>query len=117
MTSCAFVIDVHDLEKGGTADDLVNVRIRPYEIPYRALIPESLRRLLVAGHCISGSHEAHASYRVTGTTMALGQAAGMAAAWAVRDGLDLDAVDGRKLRRALQERGAKFAADVRVVHQ
>lgn len=117
VTSCAFVIDIHDLEKGGTAEDLGKVRIRPYEIPYRALIPERLRGLLVAGRCISGSHEAHASYRVTGTAMALGQAAGLAAARAVRDGVELDAVDGRKLRSTLQERGAKFAEDVRVAHQ
>jgi hypothetical protein len=49
--------------------------------------------------------------------MALGQAAGMAAAWAVREGLELDAIDARKLRNVLQTRGAKFAEDVRVVHQ
>ena len=41
----------------------------------------------------------------------------MAGAWAVREGLELDAVDGRKLRAALKDRGAKFAQDVRVVHQ
>jgi hypothetical protein len=81
------------------------------------MLPERLRGLLVAGRCISGSHEAHASYRVTGTAMALGQAAGMAAAWAVREGLELDAIDARKLRNVLQTRGAKFAEDVRVVHQ
>lgn len=117
VTSCAFVIDIHDLEKGGTDQDMAKVRIKPYEIPYRAMIPESLRGLLVAGRCISGSHEAHASYRVTGTAMALGQAAGMAAAWAVRDEMELDAVDGKKLREVLKNRGAKFAEDVRVVHQ
>lgn len=117
VTSCAFVIDIHDLEKGGTDQDMAKVRIKPYEIPYRAMIPESLHGLLVAGRCISGSHEAHASYRVTGTAMALGQAAGIAAAWAVRDGLELDAVDGKKLREILKNRGAKFAEDVRVVHQ
>ena len=117
VTSCAFVIDVHDPEKGGTEEDLGKVRIKPYEIPYRSLIPESLRGLLVAGRCISGSHEAHASYRVTGTAMALGQAAGMAGAWAVRDDSELDAVDGRDLRASLEKWGAKFAEDVRVVHQ
>ena len=117
VASCAFVIDVHDPVKGGTEEDLSRVRIKPYEIPYRSLIPEDLRGLLVAGRCISGSHEAHASYRVTGTAMALGQAAGMAGAWAVREGLELDAVDGRKLRAVLKDRGAQFAEDVQVVHQ
>ena len=64
--------------------------------------------VLLAGRCISGSHEAHASYRVTGTAMATGQAAGLAAAWAVRDKLELDQVPGGKLRAALAERGAQF---------
>ena len=117
VASCAFVIDVHDPEKGGTKEDLSQVRIKPYEIPYRSLIPDDLRGLLVAGRCISGSHEAHASYRVTGTAMALGQAAGVASAWAARDSLELDAVDGRKLKTFLRQHGAKFAPEVRVVHQ
>ncbi len=117
VTSCAFVIDVHDPVKGGTEEDLSKTRIKPYEIPYRSLVPEGLRGLLVAGRCISGSHEAHASYRVTGTAMALGQAAGTAGAWAVREGLELDAVDGRRLRAVLKDRGARFADDIQVVHQ
>ena len=114
VASCAFVIDVHDPVKGGTEEDLSRIRIKPYEIPYRSLIPEDLRGLLVAGRCISGSHEAHASYRVTGTAMALGQAAGMAAAWAVREGLELVEVDGKALRAELKDRGARFAGDIPV---
>lgn len=119
VTSCAFVIDVHDPKAGGTENDMGKVRIKPYEIPYRALVPENLRGLLAAGRCISGSHEAHASYRCTGTAMALGQAAGIAAAWSVRDGIELDAVDGVKLHAVLAERGAKFAdsKEIRVKHQ
>jgi len=117
VASCAFVIDVHDPDKGGTKEDLSRVRIKPYEIPYRSLIPEDMRGLLVAGRCISGSHEAHASYRVTGTAMALGQAAGVAAAWSVRDRLELEAVDGKQLKRFLWQQGAKFAGEVTVLHQ
>ena len=117
VTSCGFVIDVHDTGKDDAAGELNKVRIKPYEIPYRAMIPEELRGLLVAGRCISGSHEAHASYRVTGTAMGLGQAAGIAGAWAVRDGVELDKIDGKELRSTLAERGAKFADDIKVLHQ
>ncbi len=55
-----------------------------YEIPLRALLPKGVDNLLVAGRCISGSHEAHSSYRVTPTCMATGQAAGVCAAMAAR---------------------------------
>jgi hypothetical protein len=82
--------------------------MKPYEIPYRCLVPQSRSGLLLAGRLISGSHEAHASYRVTGTAMATGQAAGLAAAWAVCDGVAPADVPGAELRRALAERGAEF---------
>ncbi|MBP2302599.1 FAD-dependent oxidoreductase [Azospirillum picis] len=55
-----------------------------YEIPMGALLPKGVDNLLVAGRCISGSHEAHSSYRVTPTCMATGQAAGVCAAFASR---------------------------------
>jgi hypothetical protein len=81
---------------------------KPFEIPYRCLVPKSVRGLLFAGRCISGAHEAHASYRVTGTCMGLGQAAGLAAAIAVDARTTPDEIDGRDLRAALEQRGAKF---------
>ncbi|MDF3130619.1 FAD-dependent oxidoreductase [Kiritimatiellaeota bacterium B1221] len=117
VTSCGFVIDVHHQEASGKEVEMVHTRIKPYEIPYRCLLPRDLRGLLVAGRCISGSHEAHASYRVTGTAMALGQAAGLAAAQALRQKIELDAVDGKQLRAILKKRGAKFADEVAVLHQ
>lgn len=55
-----------------------------YEVPMRALLPKGTDNLLVAGRCISGSHEAHSSYRVTPTCMATGQAAGVCAAMAAK---------------------------------
>ncbi|MBP2315076.1 FAD-dependent oxidoreductase [Azospirillum soli] len=55
-----------------------------YEVPLRALLPKGMENLLVAGRCISGSHEAHSSYRVTPTCMATGQAAGVCAAMAAK---------------------------------
>lgn len=107
VTFGAFGVDIHDVKPGeksahGTA-------IRPYEIPYRCLLPESLRGLLFAGRCISGTHEAHASYRVTGTCMAMGQAAGLAAALSAHTNTSPDALDGRALRAALETRGVGFA--------
>lgn len=53
-----------------------------YGVPYRCLIPRSVENLLVAGRCLSATHEALASVRMMPSCMAMGQAAGVAAAWA-----------------------------------
>lgn len=120
IAGCGFVVDIHDpnpkpineSERRHSASGQLSTavdhgpKMKPYEIPYRCLIPQDLRGLLTAGRCISGSHEAHASYRVTGTAMATGQAAGLAAAWALAEGIELDCVPGAKLKRTLQDRGA-----------
>ncbi|MGA1874447.1 MAG: FAD-dependent oxidoreductase [bacterium] len=53
-----------------------------YDIPLRCLLPVGIDNLLVAGRCISGTHEAHSSYRVMPIAMATGQAAGVCAALA-----------------------------------
>lgn len=51
-----------------------------YDIPYRCLVPKDVAALLVAGRCLSADHDAHASVRSMGQCMAMGQAAGVAAA-------------------------------------
>lgn len=55
-----------------------------YDIPLRAQMAKDVDNLLMAGRCISGDFVAHSSYRVTGVSVALGQAAGTAAALSVR---------------------------------
>ena len=51
-----------------------------YDIPYRCLLPQRVEGLVVAGRCLSAEHDAHASVRSMGQCMAMGQAAGAAAA-------------------------------------
>jgi hypothetical protein len=51
-------------------------------LPYRTLLPEGIANLLVAGRCFSATHDAHASVRSMAQCMAMGQAAGTAAAMA-----------------------------------
>jgi FAD dependent oxidoreductase len=79
---------------------------RTYGIPYRCLVPRSVERLLVAGRCLSATFDAHASVRSMGQCMAMGQAAGTAAALAVRAGVMPRAVDAAVLRSVLLEAGA-----------
>jgi hypothetical protein len=96
----AYPIDIHNPSGSGTETR----RLPPgasYEIPYRCLIPLGVDDLLVAGRCISTTHEALASTRLTPTVMTLGQAAGTAAALSVAAGIAPRALDGAALRARL----------------
>lgn len=77
-----------------------------YQIPYRALVAKEVDNLLFAGRCISATHEALASARVIGPSMAQGEAAGIAAAQAARAGCPAAGADVDEVRRVLRERGA-----------
>ena len=77
-----------------------------YGIPYRALLPAGVEGMLVAGRCFSATHDAHASARSMATCMAMGQAAGTAAALAVRGGTVPRALDAAVLRNRLAADGA-----------
>ncbi len=74
-----FSVDIHNPTGGGQAEGRAK-KTRPYDIPLRCLIPEKIDRMIVTGRCISGTHRAHASYRVMKIAIPLGQAAGIAAA-------------------------------------
>lgn len=78
---------------------------RPYDIPYRSLLPIGPANLLVAGRCHSATRYAASSTRVTVTAMALGEAAGMAAALAARAGTDPAELAGEVVREALAAAG------------
>jgi FAD dependent oxidoreductase len=77
-----------------------------YGIPYRCLVPLRVDGLLVAGRCLSATFDAHASVRSMGQCMAMGQAAGTAAALAVCQEIEPRAVDVARLREMLVEAGA-----------
>jgi hypothetical protein len=81
---CGYFVDIHDYSGGPEFHEPTKGHLvkedQDYEIPYRCLVPQVIDNLLVSGRCISSSHEAQASLRVMGTAMALGQAAGVAAA-------------------------------------
>ena len=82
----------------------------PYEIPYRCLVPQEIDGLLVAGKPISTTHRAHGSTRVPGTSIATGQAAGVAAALASRERVAPRRVPIALLRERLQKQNAIVSA-------
>jgi succinate dehydrogenase/fumarate reductase flavoprotein subunit len=69
-------------KKEGGGYDSHGVKSKPYDIPLRCLIAKDVKGLMMAGRCISGDFFAHASYRVTGNSVAIGEAAGKVAAQA-----------------------------------
>jgi hypothetical protein len=73
-----FPIDSHDA-KGASLDATEHLDAG-YDIPFGAMLPETMDGLIVAGRCISAERKALASARITATCMAMGQAAGTAAA-------------------------------------
>ncbi len=77
-----------------------------YDIPYRSLVPQAVGNLLVAGRCISTTHEAMAAIRVMSTCMAIGEAAGRAARLAFRGGVSPGKLDVGQLQRELLAHGA-----------
>jgi hypothetical protein len=96
----AYPIDIHNPSGSGTTTQRLPAGAS-YEIPYRCLVPLLVDDLLVAGRCISTTHEALASTRLTPTVMTMGQAAGTAAALAVRSGTTPRALDTDALREQL----------------
>jgi len=81
-----------------------------HEIPYRCLVPLCVDNLLVAGRCISATFEAQAAIRIEATCRAMGEAAGVAAALCVRDGVTPRALSSDLLLAALRENGANVHA-------
>ena len=77
-----------------------------YDIPFRTLIPLKVDNVLVAGRCFSATHEAHASCRSMAQCMAMGQAAGTAAALCVERKVDPRELDVALLQARLVENGA-----------
>jgi len=74
-------------------------------IPYGALIPQTSENILVAGRCIAAEGQALGPARIMSTCMAMGEAAGLAAAMR-KDGQRFVDVDVQALRQALRDRGA-----------
>ena len=107
----AYPLDIHNPAGTGT----VLRRLPPgeaYDIPLRCLLPRNAEGLLVAGRCISGTHEAHSSYRVMPIVMATGQAAGIAAAIAARRDLRPRELPVSEIQRELARQGASLRKEL-----
>lgn len=98
-------VDVHG-RFGPKSNEYIPIEGRYYGVPYRSLIPVDVEGLLLAGRCVSADSTAAGAIRVMPPCMAMGQAAGTAAAMAVKDQCGVRNIDVRKLRDLLIKNGA-----------
>ena len=101
----AYPIDIHDPAGGKTMFTFLK-DCGSYSIPYRCFLPLNVDNLLVAGRCISATHEAIGTARMMGAVLSHGQAVGTAAALAVAQGVSPRQVDVKLVREKLKEQGA-----------
>ena len=98
-------IDIHN--PAGTGTDIHYFKGGEYySIPYRSLLPREVDNLLVAGRCISATHEAQAAVRIMPICACMGEAAGTAIALAKHSGGNTRTLDVGQLRARLRENGA-----------
>lgn len=104
-----YPVDPWDPEGNPMHDDEDIVQTPSYEIPYRCLVNDTIENLLVAGRCISSTHIANSSVRVMGIVLIIGQAAGNAAALAVRDSISVRDISTEELREQMRTQGVRVS--------
>ncbi|MDD6213995.1 MAG: FAD-dependent oxidoreductase [Firmicutes bacterium] len=101
-----FNFDVHNMS--GASLDTTGIQKKwkqnePYTIPYGCLLPKNIEGLLLSGRNISGSHLAHSNFRVMPIAMAVGEAAGTAAALSIKENRLLRNVDTAEIQKIVGE--------------
>ncbi len=113
-----YILTEDDAKKGRTFDDVIAWRsgfldigfvrfekMKVHDVPYRAILPEKLDGLLMAGRCISATHVAASAGKSMGNCMATGHAAGLAAAMSVEKNCVPRELNVRDLQDALRADG------------
>ncbi|MBQ3572018.1 MAG: FAD-dependent oxidoreductase, partial [Clostridia bacterium] len=108
----SFCLDIHNPNGAGQSEQRGRPKnCKPYDIPYRAILPLNTDNLLVAGRCISGTHRAHSSYRVMNICINVGQSAGIAAALSVKENVILRKLDYKKIQAVLAQKGVDLFSE------
>ena len=102
-----YEVDIHN--PSGTGTHLIYLKSDDYyTIPLRCLFPRGLNNLLVAGRCISSTHEAQSAYRIMPIVCNIGEAAGFAAALANKSDIMPREIDINELHTALKKYGGRY---------
>jgi hypothetical protein len=102
-----------DGSEGGKGHDLAELPLSVivFGIPYGCLLPAGVENLIVSGKTVSFDNEAHQRCRLMPECIAMGEAAGAAAAVAVRDGVSPRTVDVAEVRRLIAAGGLNLERD------
>ncbi|MFP8778165.1 FAD-dependent oxidoreductase [Hydrogenophaga sp. RWCD_12] len=113
----------HDVREQGRFDDSIGIYPefidgygililpttgRYMQIPYRCMLPQGVKNLLVTGRAIGGDRISHAATRNMACCAVAGQGAGIAAALSVKDGVGLDAVSIPAVQKELSRQGVRY---------
>ena len=98
---------------GEKGESRIVQKMMVHDVPYRALLPETVDGLLVAGRCISATHVAAAAGKSMGNCMATGHAAGTACALAARMGIVPREIKVAALQDLLRNDGVDLSPSVR----
>ena len=130
-----YVLEAEDLLEGRVFDDAVSMggyhidihrpsgswvdsrNVKAYTIPLRSLIASGVDGLMMAGKCLSATHEAVASTRVIPICMGQGEAVGTAAALAVKSNKAIRDISISRLQDQLDIQGAEFGQSVGAPNQ
>jgi len=100
-----YPFDIHSPD-GASNDDKFLKPGTYYSIPYRIMVNNEVENLITTGRCVSAEHEAASSLRVSPIAMALGHAAGVAAAVTAKEKKAAKDISIEEVRRILLEQGA-----------
>ncbi len=106
VAQSAYPVDIHGA--GPEAAPAAETDRPWFEIPYRCLPVDGFANLLAAGRCIGADFTAQSAVRIQPTCRVLGEAAGIAAAMAVREGVSPAGLDGERVAAEMVRRGAVF---------
>ena len=102
----SFFVDIHRIDGPGMdATSWSPPNGFKYQIPYRVLVPLRVDNLLTAGRCVSCTHVALGSIRVMAPCIAMGEAAGTAAALSLKQGTTPRQLDPAALQAQLRSQG------------
>lgn len=118
-----YKITGEDVLEGRRFDDVIAMAANPvinyygyrrflthegYQIPYRAIVPKKIDNLLVVGRCMSSDQIAYESWRAMAHILAIGEAAGVAAAQSAKDGTSVRNVNIKAVQERLLKQGAEI---------
>lgn len=111
VTRAHFNFDIHNTKGAGLDENGCQHKFsqpKGYTIPYGCFVPEKIDGLLLAGRIISGTHKAHSNFRVMPICANMGQSVGIAAAIAVKSGVDVRDIPVKHIQSRLIELGIEI---------